>query len=370
MKRVVECVRSIRSPAIMLVAAVALFVIAEVVVRVVAPQDNVMTFVSHDQFATDDSLIGHVLIPNAYAVNKSPEYNVEYRTNAAGMRDRTLHEIPKPPGLTRILLLGDSFTFCVGTDYEHGWPVIFERRLLADGFAVGVVKTGVAGYDTRSELLYLKRLFPVYQPDIVVFVFLPNDIFTNKPIAEATTATGEKTGRDADHQVLRARRDKKTTLHTVTLAKRLLLPGDGLYKWLYKKTPRADYFTVPLSEKLEKQIDITRELFAGASTYCRESGAQLVVYSLPQLFQVIVRAGDSQPDNINPGLYDETFAPFAEEHGFVWIAALPVLADNYRAEGKDLYYRYDGHLNNNGNRVTADYLAGRFAALIGDRLTR
>ena len=134
MKKCVEFVRSIRSPAIMLVAAVALFVIAEVVVRVVAPQDNVMTFVSHDQFAMDDSVIGHVLIPNAYAVNKSPEYNVEYRTNAAGMRDRTLHEIPKPPGLTRILLLGDSFTFCVGTDYEHSWPVIFERRLLADGF--------------------------------------------------------------------------------------------------------------------------------------------------------------------------------------------------------------------------------------------
>jgi hypothetical protein len=45
---------------------------------------------------------------------------------------------------------------------------------------------------------------------------------------------------------------------------------------------------------------------------------------------------------------------------------LPSLKERYRAEAEDLFYRFDGHLNERGNRAVADYLAEVFVERFGD----
>jgi hypothetical protein len=57
-----------------------------------------------------------------------------------------------------------------------------ERTLQAAGYHADIVKAGVPAYDTRAEVLFLERLYPDYNPDIVALVFLPNDLFTNYPV--------------------------------------------------------------------------------------------------------------------------------------------------------------------------------------------
>lgn len=352
-----------RDGLVMLAVTAGLFVAAEIVIRLAAPQDSVTTFENDSSLAIEDPVLGHVYRPNSGAATKTPEFTVEFKINQDGLRDETAHPDPKPEGVTRILLLGDSFTFGDANDYDKIWPVVFERELLQKGLAVDVVKAGVSGYDTQKEFLYLKRLFSKYKPDIVVLTFLPNDLFTNQPLpAEGTRAEAPSPG-TAGH-VVRTRNFKKTRLHVITFAKRLMLPRDFLYTRLYLMTARAEYFTTPLSERLTRQVDVTKNILTSANDYCRDRNVEFVVFSLPQLFQVLMKANEFQVENLDIDFVDAYFDEFAAASGFQWIAALPALAREYRTGKKDLYYRFDGHFNNRGNELVGRLLANRFVPVI------
>ena len=54
----------------------------------------------------------------------------------------------------------------------------------------------------------------------------------------------------------------------------------------------------------------------------------------------------------------------AQQAGFPWIAALDTLAHTQRQEQTDLYYRYDGYLTAQGNRVVGLYVARQFEEIL------
>jgi len=227
-----------------------------------------------------------------------------------------------------------------------------------------VVKAGVSGYDTRTELLYLKRLYSRYDPDVVILGFLPNDLMTNTPMPDDNERAEPPRG-EAPVRVVRARNEKSTRLHIVTFAKRLLLPSDYLYVKLYLLTARAEYFTFPMTPRVERQMEITRGLLRELNDYCRERQTKFVVFSIPQLFQVLMEANEYKRENISAGFIDSTLAGFAAENGFLWLPVLPRLAEAYRIGGEDIYYRFDGHFNNRGNEIAGEYLAEQFLELYG-----
>jgi hypothetical protein len=96
---------------------------------------------------------------------------VDYRINQLGLRGK---EIPfeKPPGVRRILCVGDSVTFGEGVREEDTWP---ERlgRLLGPG--TQILNAGVQGYDLDHEGLYLHLYGRQLKPDVVVLGFFLND---------------------------------------------------------------------------------------------------------------------------------------------------------------------------------------------------
>lgn len=350
----------VRDGFVIAVVGALLFAAFEVAVNLFWPQTIRTEYVANGPLAVEDSTLGHLYRPNVHARAEGPEFSVEYRTNSGGLRDKSSHPTPKPPGTTRILLLGDSFTFGDGNPYDAIWPVVFERGVLAKGYDVEVVKAGVAGYDTRSEVLYLERIFARYQPDIVVLAFLPNDLFTNSPIREGVPFHNEN--------VMRFRRDKRNTLQSVILAKRLLMASDRFYVKLYLMTARREYFSVPAGERLERQMDITRELLLRARHFCRENGAEFAVLSIPQQFQVIVTSRVDVPDGIDVEGIDRELAAFAAGNGFAWIPTLGALSGSYRMRREALYFRFDGHLNEKGNRIVGNHFAAEFVRMLGSRL--
>jgi tetratricopeptide (TPR) repeat protein/lysophospholipase L1-like esterase len=95
------------------------------------------------------------------------------RTNSHGQRD-VERRWDKPPGVRRIILLGDSVVVGFGIrEIDHLMSRQLER-LYPEG-AVEVLNLAVSGYCTRSEVELLKVKGVRYDPDLVILVFVEND---------------------------------------------------------------------------------------------------------------------------------------------------------------------------------------------------
>lgn len=115
--------------------------------------------------------------PNATGVfpgSVDPTRTFPYRTNAHGLRDRDRPE--KKPGTTRVLVIGDSYTFGYAVAEEEAYPQVAERLLKERGHPdIDVLNAGIPDYNSRQERVLLERLMPVYQPDAVVLSYVMND---------------------------------------------------------------------------------------------------------------------------------------------------------------------------------------------------
>ena len=349
-----------------MVMAVSLVSLTELALRNWWPQRIRVVQSNYDSIVENHDVLGHVLRPNARFVVEGPEYSAQYLTDEQGLRFSDKFRAAPDPSAKRILLLGDSFAFGTGVDYADAWPVGFQTTLRNRGMAVRVLNRAVPAYDTRSEVLLLQELLPRHRPDMVLLAFLPNDLFTNLPISSrlvSVPATKPSSTRRFD-----TRADKNSRFDIVDLARRFLLSFDRAYVALYGMTARREFFDVPVSPPCRRQIDVTKELLAEAARACRRTDTPMVVLSLPQQFQVIVKAGGFTPGAVDVEYIDRTFGEFADKQGFLWISALEPLSQRYKRQGKDLYYRLDGHLNAEGNAFVGSWLADAFMARLGHAL--
>src|SRR6266850_174425 len=96
---------------------------------------------------------------------------IVYTFNSAGFRD-VEHVVEKRPGVSRILVLGDSVTEGTGVASDS----VFSRRLQAGlGATFEVITIAAAGLNTPQEIHLLEQTGLSYQPDLVVLNFILND---------------------------------------------------------------------------------------------------------------------------------------------------------------------------------------------------
>jgi lysophospholipase L1-like esterase len=123
------------------------------------------------RYSTLDGLV-YELRPSATA------YGGRVRTNRHGMRDRE-YELAKPPGVTRIAVLGDSVAFGFGSrpiQQGHTFPDLLEQHL--DETAPGrfeVLNFAVVGYNAAQEAIVLEHKVLAFDPDLVLLAWVPND---------------------------------------------------------------------------------------------------------------------------------------------------------------------------------------------------
>ncbi len=96
-------------------------------------------------------------------------------SNSRGLRGRREFAVPKPEGVWRIALLGDSFTFGEGVSDEETFARQVE--LLLPG--VEVLNLGVHGYGHDQMLLTLREALPLYRPDVVLVGHVTDDSLRN-----------------------------------------------------------------------------------------------------------------------------------------------------------------------------------------------
>jgi hypothetical protein len=89
------------------------------------------------------------------------------------------------------------------------------------------------------------------------------------------------------------------------------------------------------------------------AAYCDSLGKPLVIFSMPQQFQVMYARTGRGDKGIDVTYYDRHFAQLAQEKGFGWVSALEALVQAERASGQDMFYRLDGHFTPAGHRAAA-----------------
>jgi GDSL-like Lipase/Acylhydrolase family len=105
--------------------------------------------------------------------------------NSQGLRDVEV-SLRKPPGVFRILVLGDSFTVGANVRQEEAYPKVLEKRLKSVyGPRIEVVNAGVGGWDPFQYAQYFSHYGYKFEPDLVlVGFFVGNDTFDDKTSVE------------------------------------------------------------------------------------------------------------------------------------------------------------------------------------------
>lgn len=104
-------------------------------------------------------------------------YDYTERINADSLNETRDYATEKPPGVFRIVTLGDSFTYGLFVNTEDNWTELLESRLNSE-CAKGkfeVINLGVSGYDTEYSMHRFSIRGEKYHPDLVIWLFQNND---------------------------------------------------------------------------------------------------------------------------------------------------------------------------------------------------
>jgi lysophospholipase L1-like esterase len=323
--------------------------LAEVVVRIAAPQtlpsqEFIRGFVLRDMYVADEKA-GFRVAPNFQGRIDRGGVVTEFSTNSLGLRGPEL--APKAPGERRILALGDSFTWGWGVPQGEEWVAIMERtideRLGRD--AVVAVNGGVNAYGTENELALLERIGRDVAPDLVLVGFFANDFTDN--LFGATGVYTVKDGYLYDHFTQDYFREH--WLARESHLYRLIVRGvqAARTKWFgaLPSTRPIKQFT---EAEFEEGMRLSERHLLRMRDLCTELGARFAVVWLPADVYALPRHPPDIP------LQRELESRIAAA-GIPSIDLMPVVRGEPNVTG--LYIKNDGHFTVRGNRV-----AGRAVA--------
>lgn len=189
-----------------------------------------------------DERFGWSLKPHASVSSRRSGQKITYQINSKGLRDSEMN-YEKPPGIFRIVLLGDSNTFGHGVPAEKHFSTLLERRFPN----VEVVNMGVGGYGVDQELLYLQQEGFRYNPDLVL-AYVPH-------YGEQRHMYTNRFGRDKPRFVLNGER---LTLTNYPVPYKLPLPRPLLpiHFWCVSQSKLCELFHVRGAALLKYSSDI------------------------------------------------------------------------------------------------------------------
>lgn len=122
---------------------------------------------------------GHftLMTKNLTEIYDTAEFTVTATMSAQGLRNRLVNP-QKSAGTTRILVLGDSFTFGWGVGEKETWPALLEKKMREEGKSVEVVNAAAPGMTVDSETLACRIYKTWFKPDMIVLgVYVTDDLY-------------------------------------------------------------------------------------------------------------------------------------------------------------------------------------------------
>lgn len=360
----------------------------------------------HLQLLSRHPTRGWTLEADAEALLRTLDFTVDFRTNSAGFRD-VEHELEKPPGVFRVVVLGDSFMEAGQVALESSFVRLLEARLGAR--RAEVINLGVSGYGTAQELLMLREEGLRYDPDLVLLALFPdNDLRNNHPELErrlgflpsrpfARLVEGgeiemfERESRTeymnlAVQQRRLANKQKartwwkRTLLHDrweravrATRATDRSRLGFDPNIWLGIYATRYDPSLGPgdaTAEELEgfwgESLEALGPLLAAVREAGARNGARLLVFTVPARAQVDTRYAELLQSRyptlaLDPPAVNARIVAEVAAHGVEILDLLPAFQAAH-ARGEVLHHVIDdSHWSEAGHRLAAELVAGALA---------
>lgn len=323
-------------------------------------------------------------VPNGNAWVRTPEYITRLTFNSLGLRGPEIG-LEKPPGLARVMLLGDSFI--------EGKEVPFEQSVAAQlqallGSRTQVLNSGVYGWGPAEEYLYLRHEGAQLQPDVVVLAFyVGNDVSNNYPRSERDrrNLTGPAFGVDRDGRLEEYPwRLPSPTWHDLigdVLRDRLVLfrafETGVVDKLRYERagdavqvTPRRmAVFQTREPRELAEAWRVVDGLIGAMQHETGRAGAALVVVAVPTRWQVhdedweafLAENRLKRDDDWDLDRPAQRLARIAERRGLPMLDLRPALRQA-ASSGTRLYYPVDVHWTAEGHAVAAQAIRDALAA--------
>lgn len=169
----IRLVKACLFPAIMIFISLLLaLILAESGIRLFYPQPDPIHWVEND------ATYGYRVKKNFFQLYRYPRlgYSIEVKTNSLGLRDREFEPSTfTDSDLTRILLVGDSFTFGHGLNTDALFGAQLEHILKEREHQVMTINTGVGGWGTIQQTHFAENHFELFKPDFIVLTFCGND---------------------------------------------------------------------------------------------------------------------------------------------------------------------------------------------------
>jgi lysophospholipase L1-like esterase len=261
------------------------------------------------------------------------------RINSLGLRGEDFPS-EKPPDTSRILFVGDSFTFGEGVQDDETFTSVLQERLRSEvgdgGRRYQVINAGVSGYNTEDEVQNLRMKWLSLEPDTVVLVFYLNDAYDESRFAALITGSAEgELGRDLQFE---------------SRSRLLQFVADRVFRWRVgrriSEIYQSQFFGDPAIGGHDWEA--CKRSLRQASELLRERDIRFAMVIFPELYVL----DESHPfENI----YRRVQA-FAESLGIPTLNLFPVF-EGRRAP--DLWVAAtDHHPNAEAHRIAADAIWG------------
>jgi lysophospholipase L1-like esterase len=335
-------------------------------------------------------LLGHTHPLNLVVDIPFPEHPAgEFRvaTNNHGLREDEDTSYEKPPGVFRILALGDSHTDGTANNAET-YPNVLESALVSQGLQAEVLNAGVGSYSPFTELLWFHFYGRQYQPEVIVVgLYVGNDLNQMKAFERITIANdgtvfvdgtplqprrrpvgewvGDQVGRSYLYSVASGLLGGLRPETDIPVREQASHACRGCF-WQSLDQAYSFHSGDLSADKARNRLD---NILTEFQKQADAAGARLIIMLIPTKRQVegpsadaerFARAADmlglSAEEREFDSLALETVLDACERAQVEALNLLPSLQEVFANTGEPLYYVTDWHLNPAGHRAVASML--------------
>lgn len=331
-----------------------------------------------------DPQLGWVNRPDLDVTSRGNHGVVRFRTNPDGLIPASV-ERSKPPGVTRIMIFGDSMVVGRDVPQDEIYTSELEAMLRERGIDAEVINAGVLGYSTDQALILMERWLPVYHPDITAYGSTLND-FGGNALASANLQPKPRFSLEPDGELRLHPPNVRRQIHRLGSGPRVWIQKSALYRWIQ---PRLLVLRARLEGKNQRILlgdfqDMYLDPDSAASLdwklygalldrmrrVAAQNGSRFFFFAHPSVAEswepyiegVCARVGVPR-SAYDPWAVERYTARVARRNGVSFVDALVPFRE-HPERGPFHLLPYDGHLNANGHRLLAEVLADHLASVL------